>query len=409
MKNFLLGMMFGITITVVGTAAYLDHRTNGKVRQHLALLFEKETPAPVPPPGSDSAPQPTTDPAPATVPSSKTANNASKNNGETTPSTTPKIAPPVHPRPEIADVLPLPMDDPNDPHPVQLGPGGRIGKRMFPDDNPWNQDISKAPVDPRSFEILRNIGLYKGLHPDFGTYYDGQPIGIPYHVVSGKQPKVPISFEVPDESDPGPYPIPPNIVVEGGPKSDGDRHILVLDRDNWLLYEAYRCFPDGRGGWKSVGGAIFDLKTNRLRRMYDTSADAAGLPILPGLVRYDEVFIDKEIRHALRFTVSKSRKGFVYPARHFASPHTDPDLPPMGMRVRLRADFKLTGYSPECQIILKALQKYGMFLADNGEDWFISGAPDPRWNDQTLRELKKVQGQHFEVIQMGEVITDYGR
>ena len=291
-------------------------------------------------------------------------------------------------------------------NPVKLGPNASFGgKRFFPADNPWNKDISNEPVDPNSDALIRSIGLNKPLHPDFGTVWENAPNGIPYVIVSGTQKKVPVSFEYDDESDPGPYPIPPDAPIEGGPKGEGDRHVLVVDRDNWKLYELFSAFPDGRGGWKAASGAIFDLNSNKLRPAGWTSADAAGLPILPGLVRYDEVVEQKTIEHALRFTVEVTRRAYVYPATHFASKRTDPYLPPMGMRVRLKKDFDTTGYPSEVQVILKALQKYGMFVADNGGDWFISGAPDPRWNDDNLRAIKKVKGSNFEVVKMGPLVT----
>jgi hypothetical protein len=289
--------------------------------------------------------------------------------------------------------------------PKRYGPGATLeGKRLFPDDNPWNQDISREPVDPLSLQIIGSIGMDKPLHPDFGTTYRGAPNGIPYVVVGADQPKVPVRFRYADESDPGPYPVPPDAPIEGGPKSDGDRHILILDRDNWKLYELFSAFPDGKG-WKAGSGAVFDLKSNKLRSAGWTSADAAGLPLLPGLVRYYEAMEQREIRHALRFTVVKSRRAYVAPATHFASPHTEVHLPPMGMRVRLRADFDMSGYPAECKVILTALQKYGMFVADNGGDWFLSGAPDPRWSDGNLRALKKVRGRDFEVVKMGQIVT----
>jgi hypothetical protein len=288
---------------------------------------------------------------------------------------------------------------------VKLGPNASLGgKRVFPADNPWNQDISKAPVDPNSDRLIASIGANKPLHPDFGTVYQGAPNGIPYVVVPGTQPKVPVRFEYADESDPGPYPIPPDAPIEGGPRSKGDRHVIVIDRDHWKLYELFSAYRQGNG-WKAGSGAIFDLNSNKLRPAGWTSADAAGLPIFPGLVRYDEVVEQKAIPHALRFTVARSRRAYVYPARHFASRRTDPDLPPMGMRVRLKADYDISGFPPECQVILTALKKYGMFVADNGGDWFLSGAPDPRWNDDNLHALKKVKGRDFEVVQMGKLVT----
>jgi hypothetical protein len=278
------------------------------------------------------------------------------------------------------------------------------GVRLFPADNPWNQDISGLPKDPNSDALVASIGLDKPLHPDFGTVWNGAPSGIPYIVVSGTQPKVPIHFEYPGESDPGPYPVPPDAPIEGGPKSKGDRHVLVLDRDNGKLYELFSSYPEGNG-WRAGSGAIFDLNSNRMRPAGWTSADAAGLPILPGLARYDEACIRKVIPHALRFTVVRSRHAYVYPARHYASPHTDPNLPPMGMRVRLKADYDISGFPPSARVILTALKKYGMIVADNGGDWFVSGAPDPRWNDEELETLKRVIGRDFEVVKMGELVT----
>jgi hypothetical protein len=288
---------------------------------------------------------------------------------------------------------------------VKLGPGASLGgKRVFPADNPWNQDISREPVDPYSDKLIASIGLDKPLHPDFGTVYEGAPNGIPYVVVAGTQPKVPVEFEYRDESDRGPYPIPKNPPIEGGPNGKGDRHILVIDRDNWKLYELFAAYPKGRG-WKAGSGAIFDLNSNKLRPATWTSADAAGLPIFPGLVRYDEAVEQNAIKHALRFTVVKTRRAYVAPARHFASKRTDANLPPMGMRVRLKADFDISKFPKECQVILTALKKYGMFVADNGGDWFLSGAPNKNWSDDNLAMLKRVKGRNFEVVKMGTVLT----
>ena len=224
-------------------------------------------------------------------------------------------------------------------------------------------------------------------------------------VVDGKQKKVPVRFQYPDESDPGPYPVPADAPIEGGPRGTGDRHVLVLDRASWKLYELFDAHPDGHGGWRAGSGAIFDLGSNKLRRAGWTSADAAGLPILPGLVRYDEAVEQKAIKHALRFTVVKSRRAYVRPATHFASPHKDENLPPMGMRVRLKGDYDISGFPPEVKVILQALKTYGMFVADNGSNWFISGAPDPRWNDDGLHAIKKVKGRDLEVVRMGAIVT----
>ena len=301
-----------------------------------------------------------------------------------------------------------PPDDPAATPTPDLGPGASLhGNVPFPADNPWNQDISNSPVDPNSNNLIASIGTTVNLHPDFGTVFNGAPNGIPYVVVAGSQPPVPTNFSLyDDESDPGPYPVPPNAPIEGGPTSTGDRHVLVIDRDNWKLYEMGNAFPvNGGASWDATGGAIFDLNSNALRPAGWTSADAAGLPIFPGLVRYDEVFEQGEIRHALRFTVQHTRHAYVFPARHFASDDTSPNRPPMGMRVRLKASFDISTFSPRIQVILRALKKYGMFVADNGSNWFISGAPDPRWDDNELRQLKTIAGSNFEVVQMGTIVT----
>jgi hypothetical protein len=292
--------------------------------------------------------------------------------------------------------------------PSDLGANADLhGKLLFPPDNPWNKDISDEPVDPNSDSLIASIGKARKLHPDFGTEYDGHPWGIQYVVVSGTQKKVPVDFDYRDESDPGPYPIPADAPVEGGSKApnDTDRHVLVLDRDNWKLYELWHAFPMDNGGWKAGSGAIFDLKSNKLRPAGWTSADAAGLPLLPGLIRYDEVVGQKKLAHAIRFTVVHSRHGYLYPATHFAAPKNNPNLPPMGMRVRLKAGFDVSKFPPTVQVILTAMQHYGMIVADNGGDWFFSGTPDPRWKDDELETLKRIRGSDFEVVKMGEVVT----
>jgi hypothetical protein len=278
------------------------------------------------------------------------------------------------------------------------------GCPVFPADNPWNTDISKLPVGPKSQLWLESVGLDKPLHPDFGTVYNGAPNGIPYVTVHGNQPEVPITFEYADESDPGPYPIPDNAPVEGGPNSDGDRHVLVIDVDNHKLYEVFRAFKV-ENGWKGSSGAVFDLRANTLRPEGWTSADAAGLPIFPGLVRYDEAVEKGAINHAVRFTVRRTQRGYIHPATHFASRRSDPDLPPMGMRVRLRADYDISGFPKEAQVVLTGLKRYGMILADNGGDWFVTGAPDSRWNDENLQALKRVKVSDFEVVDTGPVHT----
>jgi len=280
------------------------------------------------------------------------------------------------------------------------------GRRMFPADNPWNRDVSSEPVDPASEVLISTCGASAQLHPDFGTTWDGGPIGIPYVVVRGAQAHVPVSFDYDDESDPGPYPIPPDAPIEGGANSGGDRHVLVVDADNWKLYELFDAHPvDGGTRWTAGSGAIFDLSSNSLRPAGWTSADAAGLPILPGLVRYDEVVQQKEIRHALRFTCPTTRRAYLAPARHFASSRTDASQPPMGMRVRLKSSVDISTYPANVQVILRALKTYGMFLADNGSSFFVSGAHDMRWNDDELGAMKRLHGRDFEVVMMGPIVT----
>ena len=276
---------------------------------------------------------------------------------------------------------------------------------VFPADNPWNTDISGAPLHPRSAAFIDAIGRADHLHPDVGTFWDGQPIGIPFVRVGAGQPLVPISFGYADESDPGPYPVPADAPVEGGADSDGDRHVLVVDDAACRLYELYDAHPvDGGRSWQAGSGAVFDLRSNALRPDGWTSADAAGLPIFPGLIRYDEVVEQGAIHHALRFTVSQTQRGYIHPATHFASSITDPDVPPMGLRLRMRAGYSCAAYSHEVQVICAALKRYGMFVADNGSDWYLSGAHDPRWNDDALGDLKQIPGDAFEVVDTGPVL-----
>ncbi len=268
--------------------------------------------------------------------------------------------------------------------------------------SPWTKDISNEPIDPNSDVYINSLGLTNKVHPDFGTEWEGVPIGQPFVYVDGNQPKVPVKFLYAHQSDPGPYPIPPDAPIQHGPNSTGDRHVIVVDRDNQLLYEMYNSYPDGNGGWIADSGAIFNLKTNELRPLGWTSADAAGLPIYPLLVKYDEV-IDGEIKHALRFTANKTRRAFTYPARHQAGSSLDVSLPPMGMRVRLKANFDISKYSKNVRVILTAMKKYGMILADNGTSWMISGEHNELWDDQELNPLKTIPGSAFEVVKMGEL------
>lgn len=295
---------------------------------------------------------------------------------------------------------------PGQPPEAGLGPGASLeGWRPFPADNPWNTGISGAPVDPASEALIASCGI-RNLHPDFGTVWNGAPIGIPYIVVDGSEPRAPVTFGYNDESDPGPYPLPADAPIEGGSGTNGDRHVLVVDRDNWMLYELFAAVPENGGtGWHAGSGAIFDLRSNAFRPAGWTSADAAGLPIFPGLVRYDEAVEQGEIRHALRFTCPSTRRAYVPPARHWASSSTNPALPPMGMRVRLKADFDTARFPSEVRVILEALKRYGMFLADNGTGWYLSGAPDSRWDDDRLGALKTVSSTAFEVVRMEGMVT----
>ncbi len=273
---------------------------------------------------------------------------------------------------------------------------------LFPADNPWNTDVSGYPVHPDSDVFIDSIGRGTGLHPDFGTVWQGAPIGIPYVIVPASQPKVPVTFRYGDESDPGPYPLPPDAPIEGGPDGDGDRHVLAWDQEGCVLYELFDAHPQGGGAsWRAGSGAIFDLRSNALRPDGWTSADAAGLPILPGLARYDEIVTEGVLDHALRFTVSRSQRAYVHPATHFASSSDDPALPPMGLRVRLKASVDCSGLSSEVQVICAGLKTYGMLVADNGSDWYVSGAPDPRWDDDALRDLGALTGDDFEVVDTG--------
>ncbi len=271
------------------------------------------------------------------------------------------------------------------------------GCQVFPRSNPWNRRVDSLPVARNSAAVIQSIGLDTGLHPDFGSgLWDGGPIGIPITVVGGTQHKSRVRFEYADESDKGPYPIPAGVKIEGGAKSDGDRHALIVDRSTCRLYELY-ALRHGRSGWTAGSGAIWSLKSNRVRPAGWTSADAAGLPILPGLARYDEASRGV-IDHALRFTVEHTRRAYVYPARHYASDLTDPNLPPMGLRVRLKASFPISGFPRQARIVLVALKRYGMIVADNGSNWYISGAPDPHWSNDDLHTLGRVTGSDFEVV-----------
>jgi len=275
---------------------------------------------------------------------------------------------------------------------------------VFPSNNIWNTRVDILPVHPRSNAYINAIGSTDGVHPDFGSgTWDGGPIGIPYTIVPGTQPSVTIHFTAyGDESDPGPYPIPSDAPVEWG----SDHHVIVVDRDHCMLYEMYRAERQPDGSWNADSGAKFDLQSNALRPATWTSADAAGLPMLPGLVRYDEV-ASGAIKHALRFTANNIQENYVWPGRHLYPANPNLNLPPYGQRFRLKASFDISRFSPQVQVILTALKTYGMFLADNGSPWYISGAPNPGWNDDALvNELRNVKGVDFEAVDESSLMVD---
>lgn len=276
--------------------------------------------------------------------------------------------------------------------------GAEMPCAIFPSNSIWNTRVDILPVHPASAAFIASIGSNTGFHADFGAgLWEGGPIGIPFVVVPSHQPKVEVDFEYADESDPGPYPIPPDPPIEGGPASTGDRHILMVDAQGGMLYELYSAYTNADGSWRAGSGAIFDLASHALRSNGWTSADAAGLPILPGLVRYEEVAAG-EIRHAIRFTVSRTRRAYVWPARHYASSYTQTNYPPMGQRFRLRRDFDISGFSNDVKVILRAMKTYGIILADNGSNWYLSGAPDERWNNDHLQQMKNVHGRDMEAV-----------
>jgi hypothetical protein len=278
---------------------------------------------------------------------------------------------------------------------------------VFPTDNIWNTPVDALPVAEQSDAYVASIGLDTGVHPDFGSgLYEGQPLGVPFVQVPANQPMVQVTFEVAEESDAGPYPIPADAPIEGGTCGTGDRHIIVVQEETCLLYELYNATQQPDGSWQASSGARFDLKSNQLRTAEWTSADAAGMAILPGLIRYEEIAAGV-IPHALRFTASTTQEAYVWPARHQAGASTEPGVPPMGQRFRLKAEFDLSAFSPVNQIILQALKTYGMFLADNGSDWFLSGSPDDRWDNDDLHDLQeRVHGADFEAVDCTSLMKD---
>ncbi|HKV51095.1 MAG TPA: ricin-type beta-trefoil lectin domain protein [Gemmatimonadaceae bacterium] len=281
------------------------------------------------------------------------------------------------------------------------------GRKIFPASSPWNTDISSAPVDPNSAALIASCGAGNQLHPDFGTVYHGAPNGIPMIVVHSTQPRVPITFRYAPQSDPGPYPLPPNTPIQGGLSSTGDRHTLVVDWEDWKSYEVFSAFPQSGGtSWKAGSGAIFNLTTGTKRPAGWTSADAAGTPMVPELVRYDEAVLRKLISHALHMSCNKTRDAYVAPATHAAGDGTSTNLPPMGMRVRLKKTVNISGFSATNQVILRALQHYGAFVADDGVGFMLGGVPDPRWNDTDLHQLTKLTSSSFEVVKMGPATVE---
>ena len=283
---------------------------------------------------------------------------------------------------------------------------------IFPANAMWNTPIDSLPVNANSDLYIETIGADSGLHPDFGSGIwppeDGGPIGIPFVILEEEPPMVDITFVQDwgvEESDPGPYPVPADAPIEGGPDSEGDRHVLVVDTVNCMLYELYYAFPQEDGSWEADSGAVWDMSTNDLRPATWTSADAAGLPIFPLLVRYDEV-ASGSINHAIRFTVPETRREFVWPARHYASELEDEAYPPMGQYFRLKADYDISGFSPEVQVILQAMKTYGLILADNGSAMFISGAPDERWDNDVLHEIDVVTASDFEAVDISSLMVD---
>jgi hypothetical protein len=266
---------------------------------------------------------------------------------------------------------------------------------LFPASNVWNREVGSLPVAANSATLIASIGLDAGLHPDFSaTGY-----GIPFNLVSPSTPRSAVSFQYAGESDTGPYPIPSNPLIEGG----SDRHLLMWDQAGCSLYELFAASRNG-SSWTAGSGAIWNLGSNALRQDGWTSADAAGLPILPGLVRYDEVAAGA-IRHALRFTAPQTRSAHVYPARHDAGAGSSSALPPMGLRVRLKASVDISGFGPQSRVLLTALKAYGMLLADNGSSWFVTGAPDPRWDDDELHDLNQLTGADFEVVDTSGLVN----
>jgi hypothetical protein len=280
------------------------------------------------------------------------------------------------------------------------------GCQIFPANNWWNTDISSYPLDPLSSQYI--AALPGNLHPDFG---EDPHYGIPFNIVPSTQKKVPVQFSYQSQSNPGPYPIPPNAQIEGGRHSTGDRHVLVLQKGTCELFEMWDAYPiDGGKSWRAGSGAIFPLDTNKLRPNGWTSADAAGLPILPALVKCAEVKAGA-INHALRVTFNQTQAGYIHPATHFASDSRAKYLPPMGLRIRMRASYDISGITGQSYVIAVAMKTYGMFVADNGSNWYFQGEggrASKCWNDNDLDQLKNVPSTAFEVVKTGRILRKTG-
>ncbi len=299
-------------------------------------------------------------------------------------------APVADASPVAGSATPAPSSPAPPPSP-SASPSRAAGCAILPPDNVWHADVSRLPVLGQSGAYVASIGAAKPLHPDFGA-----PFGIPVTTIRPDQARVPVHFEYAGESDPGPYPIPANALVEGGPSADGDRHVILYDPAGCRLYELYDAHAQG-SGWTAGSGAVYDLRSNRLRRAGATSADAAGLPVLPGLVRYDEVKAG-HIDHAIRMTAPQTRNAYLWPARHAASTRTGANLPPMGLRLRLKAGVDVSRLPGPARVIAEALKRYGAILADNGSAWYLSGTQDDRWDDDALNALKSLRGDQFEAV-----------
>jgi len=285
-------------------------------------------------------------------------------------------------------------------------PSAAAGCGTFPADNVWHADVSRLPVNPNSAAWVASMGADRGAHPDFGSgTVDGAPFGIPVTAVPAGQAKVPVTFEYGDESDPGPYPIPAKALVEGGPNADGDRHVIAFDSAACKVWELFDAHPLGNGSWRAGSGAVFDLRSNALRRSGWTSADAAGLSVYAGLVRYDEVAAGR-IDHVIRMTAARTQKKFVWPARHAASSSTDPALPPMGAWFRLKASVDVSRFPAQARVVAEALKRHGAIIADNGSSWFISGTQDDRWSNDGLNALKSLKGSDFEAVDVSGMMRD---